>query len=182
MHKTLLVLCTVLLAAPLYAQDAPKKKLTLPPMFKGGLAGFHPKEHHFIESQYGDYEPLSFENTTHRIKRDSVTDKTWQLVAMGNFKKEKGLQFASLAKVKEKPGGTLLLMFEWNDPTDSTKAHGIFFHSYLSKTDLLIRTKQGPDGALDTLELSCADVNRVCGKCYFDTEKNRVVLKMVDKD
>jgi len=152
----------------------------VPPLSDGGIASLWANEHEFIKHTYGPFELLSFSNTTHRIKRDTVTDRTWQLVAMGNFLAE-GLQFATLARLKDKPDGTLLIVFEWKDIKDSTRTHGVFYHTYLSKPDLLIRTKQGAGGAFDTLQISCADIQRVCGQCYFDSSGNRMRLEMIDK-
>jgi hypothetical protein len=180
----LFVLLTAVAAAT--AQDKateakPKKQLMLPPMYKGGIAGLWEKEHLFVKSQFGEFELLNFDNTTHRIKVDTMTDKTWQLVAMGNYL-EKGLQFATLARVKDKPEGMLLIMFEWKEPAEGSDAHGVFYHQFVGKQDLLLRTKQGGGGKLDTLELSCTDVQRVCGKCYYNTDKGRVELQTIDTD
>jgi len=152
----------------------------VPPLSDGGVASLWANEHEFVKHKYGPFELLNFGNTAYRIKRDTVTDKTWQLVAMGNFLPE-GLQFATLARLKNKPDGTLLIVFEWNEAKDSSRTHGVFYHSYLSKPDLLIRTKQGAGGAFDTLQISCADIQRVCGKCYYDSSASRIQLKMVDK-
>ncbi len=155
-----------------------RKQLAVPPLSNGGIAGLWTPEHLFIESQFGPFELLSFENTEHRIKRDSITDKTWQLVAMGNYLR-KGLQFATLARLKDRPDGTLLFFFEWKDAADSANVHGVFYHTFLSKDDLLIRTTQGTGGTMDTLEVSCADIQRVCGKVYYDQELKRMKLHMV---
>jgi hypothetical protein len=153
----------------------------LPPLVDGGVAGLWARDHQYVQDTYGPFELLNFVNTPHRIKRGTMTDKTWQLVAMGNFLPGNDLQFATLAQLKERVGGTLVIMFEWKDPADSAAGHGVFYHTFLRRSDLLIRTKQGAGGLMDTLEISCADLQRACGKCYYDSTASSVVLRMADK-
>ena len=147
----------------------------------GGIADLWERDHRYVQDTYGPFELLNFVNTPHRIRRGTVTDKTWQLVAMGNFLPGTGLQYATLAQLKNCAGGTLVLMFEWKDPADSAAGTGVFYHTFLRRSDLLIRATQGAGGIRDTLELSCADLQRVCAKCYYDSTAASVVLRMVDK-
>ncbi len=174
------VLAAILAASPL----AQKKQSTggtvpVPPLSKGGIAGLWYREHEFIEKQYGKFDLLNFDKVSYRIASGGLTDTTWQLTAMGNFLKS-GLQYATLARLEGRLDGVLLIMFEWVDPSDTTKPHGVFYHSVLSKDQLLIRTKQGK--GIDTLEFSCADVQRRCGKLYLDEKANQIVMKVEGRD
>jgi hypothetical protein len=172
-----------LLFAPLVAQDAagPSGRVPVPPLAKGGIAGLWYREHDFIRAKYGDFELLNFDNVAYRMRSEGMTDTTWQLTAMGNFLRE-GLQFATLARLKNRPDGVLLIMFEWVDPSDTTRSHGVFHDTFLNKPQLLVRAKQSGTGHLDTLEFSCADAQRRCGKLFYDTALDRMVLRPTDKD
>jgi hypothetical protein len=175
-----MIVCTFVLAARAADPTPASQRIPTPPLMNGGLAGLWANDHVYMEETYGEFDLLNLENSTYRIKRDSITDKTWVLFAMGDFLPKQGLQYATLGKLKNKPDGTLLCMFEWSNPDDST-GHGVIYHTFLGRNDLLLRTKQGEGGKNDTLELSCADLQRVCGKCYFDRDKEAMTLEMTNE-
>jgi hypothetical protein len=174
----------ILLAAP-FAQEKERRKggVQVPPLYKGGIAGLWYREHEFIEKEYGKFELLNFGNVKYRIQAKGITDTTWKLTAMGNFLRE-GIQYATLARLKNEKmqDGVLLIMFEWVDPSDTTKEHGIFYRTFISKEQLLLRTKQSGTGKLDTLEFSCADVQRTCGKLYLDSKAAKIALNVTGQD
>jgi hypothetical protein len=172
-----------LLFVSLVAQDTsnPSGRVPVPPLSKGGIASLWYREHEFIQEEYGDFDLLNFDNVAYRIRSGGMTDTTWQLTAIGNFLRE-GLQFATLARLKNRADGVLLIMFEWVDPSDTTRSHGVFYDTFVSKDQLLIRTKQSGVGHLDTLEFSCADAQRRCGKLFFDSALDKMVLRLTDKD
>ncbi len=164
------------------AKDAGSgSSMRVPPLMNGGIAGLWFREHAYIQQQYGDFELLNLSNVGRQVKTEAGIDSSWKLVAIGNFL-DSGIQYATLAKVKDTPGGTLLIMFEWTDPGDTTRAHGVFYDAFLSKDQLLIRTKQAIEGEIDTLEFSCADMERVCGRCYYHAASGAMKLRMVGKD
>ena len=101
---------------------------------------------------------------------------------MGDFL-TKDVSYATLAKVKGNDQGLLLIMFKWHDPAkDTSRTHGIFYRTVIGKDKLLLRTKQCTTGGVDTLEISCGDLQRACGKCYYDTKQGKMVLDIVDKE
>ena len=155
--------------------------MKVPPLSKGGIAGLWVPAHEFIHEHYGPFELLNFDNAPDRIVEDSLVDTRWKLVAMGNFL-DRRLQFATLARVKNQSSGTLLIMFEWPERADSTAPHGVFHHELLAKDKLLLRTKQSKDGGLDTLVFSCADIQRPCGKCFYDTTAKHMRVVLTGQD
>lgn len=162
-------------------KKVPSGGIKVPPLSNGGIASLWVPAHEFIQKQYGPFELLNFSNAPDHIVRDSVVDGTWKLVAMGNFL-DKRLQFATLAHLENQSTGTLLIMFEWPDRADSTAPHGVFHHELLGKEKLLIKTKQSKSGGLDTLEFSCADIQRTCGKCFYDTKSKSMRVVLTGKD
>ncbi len=160
--------------------ESKRSGIPVPPLQKGGIAGLWYREHEFIQEKYGPFKLLNFDDVSYRIKNDSADDLSWRLVAMGNFL-ERGIQYATLARVENYPDKTLLIMFEWVPPSDTNNSHGVFYHTLLSKDKLLLRTKQSQSG-IDTLEFSCADVQRICGKAYYDIGAKAVRLEIVGKD
>jgi hypothetical protein len=162
------------------AGDAALKRI--PPLYKGGIAGLWHHDHAFIRREYGEFELLNYENVTFPVSSDSLKRSSWKLVAMGNFLND-SLQFATLARLKGRNDGLLLIMFEWTDPTDSTRSHGVFHHTFIGKESLLLRTKQSVEpGGLDSLEFSCADLDRVCGRAYYNKDAGAVSLSIVAVD
>ncbi|MBD3320035.1 MAG: hypothetical protein GF350_02965 [Chitinivibrionales bacterium] len=155
-------------------------RLPLPPFSNGGISSLWVHDHEYVQQEIAEFELLNFRNIDYRVKKNGITDTTWKLVAMGNFLNE-DIQFATLARLKKRTDGILLIMFDWAQAGDSSKTHGVFYHSFIGKKSLLIRTKQSA-GSVDTLEFSCADTKRVCGKCYFDPVGNQMLLKMVGKE
>lgn len=163
------------------AASAGSKPIMVPPVGNGGLLGLWEPEHKFIDATYGPFELLNFRNAPYATKPDTLSPASWQLMSMGNYL-ESGLQFATLARLKNRPNGTLLILFKWKDPADTTSPHGVFYHTFLSNTALVIRTKQSSTGVLDTLEFSCADTKRACGKCWYVPGTGTMQLEMTDKD
>ncbi|MBD3393783.1 MAG: hypothetical protein GF418_16755 [Chitinivibrionales bacterium] len=185
MHRTpfaLLLSLFLIPVSPSAQKDAEASgKVQVPPLSKGGIASLWYRDHEFMQEEYGPFELLNFDNVDYRIRREGVTDSTWKLTAIGNFLKE-GIQYATLARLKNRPGGVLLIMFEWVAPAETQRPHGVFYHAYLSKPQLLIRTRQSGAGAIDTLEFSCADVQRRCGKLFLDTKSNQIALELTGQD
>jgi hypothetical protein len=101
---------------------------------------------------------------------------------MGNFVGEKGVQYATLARVANQSKGLLLIMFEWVDPADTTKPHGVFHHAFVGQESLLLRSKQATQGWIDTLEFSCSDLDRTCGKAYYNSASGDISLAIVALD
>lgn len=156
--------------------------LKLPPLINGGIAGLWHNDHSFIEKEYGPFEPLNFSTANQPAQKEKASAGGWALFTMGNFLLGKELQFATLASVKNLPEGTLLIMFEWVDPSNTEKTNGVFHHTFIGKENLLIRTKQAVSGGVDTLEFSCSDLARPCGKAFFDTTSGSIRLSIVDKE
>jgi hypothetical protein len=154
----------------------------LPPLSKGGIASLWYREHTFIQEEYGDFKLLDYDNCSFPVEKERVARSTWKLVAMGNFVSEKSVQYATLARVANQPEGVLLIMFEWVDPADTSRPHGVFHHTFVGQESLLIRTKQASEGWVDTLEFSCSDLDRVCGKAYYNTANGAISLAIVDMD
>jgi hypothetical protein len=175
-----LILCAAVITT-IAEEPQNAKKINVPPLSNGGIASLWYPEHAFLQKEYGEFELLNYSNTSYRVRKDSITDSTWKLVAIGNFLPE-GLQYATLAKVKAHPDGALLVMFEWKDPADSTKDHGIFYRTYLSKKKVLLRTRQARVGNIDTLEFSCADIKRRCGQCFYDEQTGEMKLALTGQE
>ncbi|MBD3344517.1 MAG: hypothetical protein GF401_05600 [Chitinivibrionales bacterium] len=172
-----IVLLCCLVGAGVIARSS--GKLPVPPFANGGITSLWAHDHEYIQKEFGEFELLSYGNIDYRVEKNGVTDTTWKVVAMGNYLQE-GIQFATLARLKNRTDGILLIMFDWAEIGDSPQTNGVFYHSFIGKESLLIRTKQSSSGT-DTLEFSCADTERLCGKCYFDSTSNQMLLKMVGK-
>ncbi len=156
-------------------------KIPLPPLSQGGLLSLWYHDHKFIQKEYGDFELMNYKNSGFKTKQDSLTANSWKLLAIGDFL-TKELSYATLARVKNKDRGLLLIFFKWHDPSiDSSRTHGIFYRTYLSSDKVLLRTKQCTTGGVDTLEIACDDLKQKSGKCYYDSSKGVMVLKMTDK-
>ena len=173
-------------AARIVAADTPKGgtekgSLPLPPMRNGGIVDLWEHDHEYIKGQFGQFELLNRDNVSFRMKTEGVADTTWKLAAIGNFLPG-SIQYATLARRKGRDDGVLLLMFRWVSPDDSSSPHGVFYDAVIGKDALLIRTKQGIETPVDTLELSCSDTERLCAKCFFDSTSHQMILRMVDKD
>ena len=148
----------------------------------GGLSSLWYHDHKFLKEEYGDFELLNYKNAGFKDSRDSLTAHSWTLFTMGDFL-TKDLSYATLAKVKGSDQGILLIMFKWHDPAkDSSSAHGIFYRTFIGKEKLLLRTKQCTTGGVDTLEISCGDLQRRCGKCYYDSKQGKMVLDIIGKE
>ncbi|MBD3315816.1 MAG: hypothetical protein GF344_08525 [Chitinivibrionales bacterium] len=154
----------------------------VPPFHDGGIMSLWYREHKFIQNEFGDFELLNYDNCGFDVEKDSLAADGWKLVALGNFLGEKGVQYATLARVSNQSKGLLLVMFEWVDPADGTKPHGVFYHTFVGQETLLIRTKQAAEGGVDTLEFSCSDMSRICGKAYYNAAADEFSLGVVDKD
>ncbi len=188
MHKiSLFIVSLFLLSSSVFAQEKTKKStskqiIPLPPVMSGGLSSLWYHDHKFVKEEYGDFELLNYKNSGFKTSQDSLKAKSWTLFAMGDFL-TKEVSYATLAKVKGNDQGLLLIMFKWHDPAkDSSSAHGIFYRTFIGKDKLLLRTKQCTTGGVDTLEISCGDLQRGCGKCYYDTKKGKVVLEITEKE
>ncbi|MFP4416192.1 MAG: hypothetical protein ACOC41_07615 [Chitinivibrionales bacterium] len=179
---TVLAFVVLFLVVPIVSetQEKNRSKIPVPPLQKGGIAGLWYREHEFIQEKYGPFELLNFDNVSWRMKKGTGSDMSWRLVAMGNFLPD-ALQYATLARAENHPDNILLIMFEWVPPSDTTRPHGVFYHTLLSKNQLLLRTKQSESG-IDTLQFSCADVQRVCGQAFYDNVSRSVRLEIVGKD
>jgi hypothetical protein len=184
MHPTrVIVFYALVLRALVPAQDsvtASSGMIPLPPLTNGGLTSLWYDEHKYLDKEYGEFELLNYGNSGFKTRRDSLTAYSWQLVAMGDFV-EKSVSYATLARVRNHPGGLLLIMFKWHDPADTARAHGIYFQTFIGKEKLLLRTKQCTTGGVDTLEISCGDLKRSCGKCWFDPQVREMVVEMAEK-
>ncbi|MBD3422301.1 MAG: hypothetical protein GF398_19480 [Chitinivibrionales bacterium] len=157
-------------------------RVPLPPFVNGGIASLWYPDHKHIEEKFGAFELLNYANTSYRVGKEGVADTSWKLVAMGNYL-PRDIQFATLAHVAGKENGILLIMFEWAGAGDTAQSHGVFYTSFIGKKNMLIRTKQtsGNEG-VDTLEFSCADTQRRCGKCFFDERSGSMQMVLTDKD
>jgi len=162
------------------AMGQKNKKLMIPPVMNGGLAGLWECEHKFIEKTYGEFELLNFGNVDYSYENVSLSSKTWKLFSMGNYTQKK-MQFATLARLKNYKDKILLIVFEWNPPQDTTCTHGVLFHSLLSESHVLIRTAQALGGCCDTIQISCADRNRLCATCYYNSESGVFKLDMLEE-
>ena len=195
MHSRSLVtlcVCALIIAVTITAQDTttqqniPEKttekkgKVQVPPLSNGGVAALWFREHEFVQDEFGEFELLNYSNAGHSVARDSIKASTWKLVAMGNFLPGKAVQFATLARLKKHEGSVMLIMFEWVPPADTTRKHGVFYHTVIKKESLLLRTRQGLGGTVDTLEFSCDDLERPCGRAYYDG--GEIKLSVIDKD
>lgn len=184
---TLFIVSLLLLFLSAFTQEKKEKpaaalKIPLPPVISGGLSSLWYHDHKFLLDEYGDFELLNYKNAGFTTSRDSLTAHSWTPFTMGDFLK-KELSYATLAKVKGNDQGILLIMFKWHDPAkDSSSAHGIFYRTFIGKDKLLLRTKQCTTGGVDTLEISCGDLQRACGKCYYDTKQSKMVLDIVGKE
>jgi len=179
---TALMILSVGFSEDTLKRERTEVKIPVPPFMNGGIAGLWYREHAFIQNEYGEFELLNYGNVDAEQPRDSLTAHSWKLTAMGDFLPGKELQYAALARIKGRADGTLLVMFEWTDPTDTTRPHGVFYHSFIGKNPLLVRKKQGLDNAVDTLEFSCSDLERVCGRAYYREKSNSFAFDVVDKD
>ncbi len=187
LRKVLTSIAAFMVLSAGIAEDTSKAKGTegkvpVPPLMNGGIAGLWYREHAFIEKEYGEFELLNYDNVDVEQPRDSLTARSWKLTAMGDFLPGKKIQYAALARIKGRADGTLLVMFEWTDPTDTTRSHGVFYHSFIGKNPLLVRKRQGLADAVDTLEFSCSDLERVCGRAYYREKNNSFSFDVVDKD
>ncbi len=180
------VMILLLLCLPTISQKNSEKKSTamlvpLPPVANGGLSSLWYHDHKFILDEYGKFDLLNYKNAGFKGNTDSLTALSWKMLAMGDFLR-KDVSYATLARVKNRPDGILLIMFQWHDPTDSSRLHGVHYKTFIGKEKLLLRTKQCTTGGVDTLEFSCGDLKRRCGLCYFDGKKGKMVLKITDKE
>lgn len=156
-------------------------RIPLPPLINGGISSLWYDDHKFIQSEYGEFELLNYKNVGFEISKDSLSAHSWRLLAMGDFI-EKEVSYATLARVKGNDKGILLIFFRWHNPSDSSRTQGVFYRAFIGKDKLLLRTKQSITGGVDTLEFSCGDLIRKCGKCYFNEKQRQMVLEMTDKD
>jgi len=165
--------CLFLISISIFSSDTTttkeSRKIPVPPLANGGIAGLWYPEHEYIQKKYGDFELLNFSNAGYDIPKDSNSTKPWKLTALGNFLPGTSVQYAALARLAQHDDGLLLIMFEWVDPTHSPKSHGVFYDSFIGKQSLVIRTRQGFNGGVDTLEFSCTDLDRLCGQAYYDS-------------
>lgn len=175
------ILCIVSFTQEKTDTTSSSMRVPLPPLSSGGLSSLWYHDHKFILDEYGEFELLNYKNVGFAVAEDSLTAYSWTPLAMGDFV-EKEVSYATLARVKDKNKGILLILFRWHDPSDSSRAHGVYYKTFIGKDKLLLRTKQCTTGGVDTLEISCGDLKRRCGKCYFDKSKENMVLEMVDKD
>lgn len=182
------VLIVLLLCCAVAPQDtaspatasAGSPRIPVPPLYKGGLASLWYNDHVYVQKEYGPFELLNFDNVPYADAQDTLTSKSWKLTAIGNFTNHSTVQFATLARTQS--NRILLIFFEWSEASDSTRPNGVFYHTVLSKNKLLIRTKQSLTGDVDTLEFSCVDIDRRCGRCYLDKQRQQMVLDMTDTD
>lgn len=164
-----------------YSQNSTSSmKVQLPPFSHGGIMSLWYDDHKFLMKEYGEFDLLNYKNTDFALSRDSISAYNWKLFVMGNYI-NKDLSYATLARVKNLTDGLLLVMFQWHEPTDTTKKHGVFFQTFIGKKKLLLRTKQSLSGGVDTLELSCGDLKKRCGVCYYDDKQKKMVIKMTGK-
>ncbi len=180
----LALLCSIAVAQETESKKAtPKKikKIPLPPVIDGGLSSLWYHDHIFIKEEYGDFELLNYKNSGFNARQDSLSAESWKLLAIGDFL-TKEVSYATLAKVKNNDKGILLFFFKWHDPADSSRAHGVFYRTFIGREKLLLRTIQCTTGGVDTLEISCGDLKRRCGKCYYDTKQSKMVLEITDSD
>jgi hypothetical protein len=150
-------------------------KIPLPPIVDGGLTSLWYNDHKHILDEYGDFELLNYKNAGFKLSSDSLNAYAWRLFVMGDYV-EKELSYATVARLKNSDKGVLLVFFRWFDPTDTTKKHGVFYTTFLAKDKCLLRTKQSLGEGFDTLEISCGDLNRRCGMCYYDMTKKQMVF------
>ncbi len=180
------MLTIFIICLPGTTQEKSQKKSTamqvpLPPLSHGGLTSLWYHDHKFLLDEYGEFELLNYKTAGFTGPQDSITAYSWKMLAIGDFL-EKSISYATLARVKNNDKGILLIMFRWVDPADSTRAHGVFYRTFIGKDKLLLRVKQCTTGGVDTLEISCSDLKRRCAKCFYDTKKGQMVLETVDKD
>ncbi len=175
-----LFFCMLSFAEEKQADSKSSMKVPLPPFSNGGILSLWYHDHKFILEEYGEFDLLNYNNVGFDMSRDSLSAYSWKLVAMGDFI-SKEVSYATLARVKKNDKGILLILFQWHDPSDSSKTHGVYYRTFIDKNKLLLRTKQSTTGAVDTLEISCGDLYNRCGKCYFDKEKGQMILDMADK-
>jgi hypothetical protein len=175
------LLCSICFAQEKTKKSASSEIIPLPPVMGGGLSSLWYHDHKFIKEEYGDFELLHYKNAGFKDRQDSLTALSWTLFTMGDFL-TKEVSYATLARVKGKDQGILLLMFKWHDPKDTSRTHGIFYRTFIGKDKLLLRTKQCTTGGVDTLEISCGDLQRRCGQCYYDPKQSKMVLDIIEKE
>jgi hypothetical protein len=149
------------------AQNA---KIPPAPIAHGGLVTLSEPDRAALQKEYGEFELLDFRNARLDQSRDSITAHGWGLAVKGKFRHSGKVEYAALARVKSQPDGVLLIMLDGRVPADST---GLFYHSYIG-LPLLLRTRAGANGAVDTLEFACAKLNQSCGRAYVDATDGTV--------
>lgn len=156
-------------------------QVPLPPLSFGNVSSLWYDDHRHVMKQYGDFDLVNVNNT--RIPLDSLSSVStgWKFLAIGNFL-DKGLHYATVARPKNNPSSTIIIMFRWKSPEDTAAANGVFFTTLLNTDKVMLRTKQCHYGKFDTLEISCADIKQVCNRCYYDVYKKQIVLKVVGKE
>ncbi len=184
MRKTAVGVLVVICVA--FAQQTNSSKssqrLPLPPFSNGGIRGLWAHDHEYIQNKFGEFQLLDYSKINFEIKREGVTDTTWKLVTMGNYLPE-GVQFATLARLKNRSGGLLLIMFDWVSLEEAKQRPGVFYTSFIGKEKLLLRTRQSrAKNGIDTLFLSCANTESLCGKAFYDRASKQIVYRVVGQD
>jgi hypothetical protein len=182
-HSACFFLAVFVIAA-LCSDDSNEQKtdpLPLPVFSNGGIVSLLSPAHRSIENKYGNFELLNYKNISYAPQKNNWTDTSWKLVALGNYL-GKGIQYATIARLDSPKDRSLLILFSWPETKSDMKKHNVFYTAVLSKNRVLIRTKQSAGKGIDTLEFSCADTERLCGKCFYDKTEAQIKLQITDSD
>jgi hypothetical protein len=177
-HYLVITLLFLILSINITAQEKqnptiPSKPVPLPPLSHGGLMGLWYHDHVFVAKEFGEFELLNFKNLGYMFDRELVTKNSWKLFVLGNFI-DKGISYATLARLKNRSTGYLLLFFKWPDSKDTTQTHGVFHTVFLNQEKSLLRTVQSTSGDLDTLEVACPGLDSCCIKFFYDVSKKQI--------
>lgn len=151
--------------------SAEKTSLGVPPLVKGGIAGFAPAHHRYLTEHLGTYHPLNHDNspyaTVHHNDKNSG-----ELVEMGRFDPSGELLFATLVRVKERSDGILLVIFSWSDTTEPVR-----YYNFIDARQVLLSTVQGIGSNVDTLRYSCSRNGDWCGQVYYSQTQHSFVIR-----
>jgi hypothetical protein len=150
------------------------KKLALPPMVDGGIAGFPRAHHTWLEERFGEYRLCTHENTPYAADKARDAD-AWELVEMGRFTPDGTLRFATLARIANRDDGVLLIIFSWGDT--ATEVGPLTYYNFLGEDEVLLHTAQGVGETVDTLLYTCKKApDTWCGRVYYsETQKDFVI-------